>query len=282
VPPLLCLSPILLDQSFPRTKEELKLVGKALGNLQEYLMEFQPESQPILVLTDTLRNFLEEIYWNRPEKDEMALLLDVDRILKQLFFARDSNPLDVTDTISNVAIYQPHPLPSGCDNQGLIDFWADEIGKLLVKHDECCERDRFFVGVTCPFAFTDDKPGTYANFNHLRTFPLVGVKEIKEELDDCFIWDVPEDYDKRLVNFNQAVKNISSIGGRLHRKSDGDSHYHFKFENGATWTLSRNDDPVPKPYLEELKPKTDYPLLVIKYALINGELPQKSLRFEKA
>ena len=35
---LLCPSPILLDHSFPRNEEELRIVASALGELEEFVI----------------------------------------------------------------------------------------------------------------------------------------------------------------------------------------------------------------------------------------------------
>src|ERR1039458_9224452 len=57
--PLICPSPIILDQSFPRDTRTLDLVAIALGNLQSRI-----ESGDIaVVLTPALQLFVEDFDW---------------------------------------------------------------------------------------------------------------------------------------------------------------------------------------------------------------------------
>ncbi len=53
---LLCPSPVILDQSFPRDEDELNLVAVALGELQLYI----EQDQAHLILTSTLRDLVAE------------------------------------------------------------------------------------------------------------------------------------------------------------------------------------------------------------------------------
>ena len=59
MPPLICGSPLILDQSFPRDEEELSAVARALGEIEKQL-----ENNDIhLVLTEGLAQIVEEFDW---------------------------------------------------------------------------------------------------------------------------------------------------------------------------------------------------------------------------
>ncbi len=60
---------------------------------------------------------------------------------------------------------------------------------------------------------------------------------------------------------------------------DKDSHSKAWFPGAdRPWTFDANDDPVPEPYLRELRPLTGYCLDVIVYTLLNGRLPERRVR----
>jgi hypothetical protein len=54
MPKLLCPSPVILDQSFPRDDDELNLVAVALGELQLYI----EEDKAHLIVTNILRDLV--------------------------------------------------------------------------------------------------------------------------------------------------------------------------------------------------------------------------------
>jgi hypothetical protein len=159
----------------------------------------------------------------------------------------------------------------------LVEIWSDELGIILVLHDQCCNKDEYFIGVACEQGFAGEPVSEYDNSENTRAFPLVGPNNIKI-LAEAYEWDtLPNIHDKQ-VGFQDAKKNIHVIGGIVAR-CKGD-HFNVVFEGGRTWTLTLRD-PVPPPFLDELVPITHYPLRVIKTALITGKLPRKILKFEK-
>lgn len=273
MPPLLCPSPVLLDQSFPRDEDQLNLVAVALGEV----IGCVERNEAHLLLTETLREFVESFDWNPPRP--FSLLTDIHRLLS-LLYLQPNERLIMVD-VASVGSYEPHPIPKGCENTGLIELWADELGKILTLHDQCYT-ESFFIGIACECAFSGEEANEYKNPDELRAFPLVGPDDLPN-LEDAFEWTPTKSSfnDIRLmeVSFDAAQRNIDVLGAiRVENPRGGGSHYIVIFNGGRSWPLDKNTDPVPERFLKQLIPITGYPLLVIKHALIFGELPITQLR----
>lgn len=267
MPPLICASPVILDQSFPRSNYELQIVKDALGEIQ-YLLE---NDFAHVILTNELREIVECYDWAESKTFEIYKLLD------QWFLQKHSSLIEID--VSDIKDYLPHPIPKGCDEKGLTIFWADEVGKILVIHDRCCASGQFFIGVTCEKAFAGDSLGEYENPGGLRTLPLVGSEDISK-LADAYDskWQLPRGSVKKKVEIADIQRNYKAIGAESIEKPKGGSHAKVKFKDGREWTLDVNIDPVSEDYLPGLAVVSGYPLNVIKYTLVNGQLPRKILR----
>ncbi len=271
MPPLICASPIILDQSFPRNKNELNIIAISLGELQDYI-----EKDKIhLILTAGLRDLIDEFDWN-PSRP-YPLLNEIYRLITHWFLQPNNRLVEIN--VEHVKKHEPHPVPIGTENEGLVDFWADELGKILTLHDEYSTRNEFFIGVACEPAFANNDTCQYDIQNDSRVFPLVGPDTL-DQLNDAYKWDIPPNIRQKSVSFNDALKNVSILGATAIDSPSGGSHYKVKFEGERPWTLDPNVDPVPDRFLRELTCITHYPLLVIKTALINGCIPEKRLRFD--
>lgn len=276
MPKLLCPSPVILDQSFPRDDDELNLVAVALGELQLYI----EEDKAHLIVTNILRDLVadfEGFDWTPPSRDKIQG--EIYRLIQQLLLRKHERlvQLDNYIDLSSIREYSPHPIPKGCEKQGLVEMWSDELGIILVLHEQCRKKDEYFIGVACEHGFAGEPIGEYDNSENTRAFPLVGLENI-DILADAYEWDTPKDIHQKPVSFQNAKKNIHIIGGTIAR-TEGD-HFNVVFEGGRTWPLTLRD-PVPPPFLDELVPITHYPLKVIKTALITGKLPTKINKFEK-
>jgi hypothetical protein len=276
MPPLLCLSPCLLDQSFPRDLDELQRVASALGELQQHL----EKNEAHLVSTEPLEEIVEIFDWDYPELSRIyPLLQSIYDLLNQWFLLQNDRLVRIR--APEELAYQLHPIPEGTQNQGLVGDWSREVGKMFSLHSTCIRgRREFFIGVACDRAFADEKPGKYEDSN-AQAFPLVGPDTIRR-LSDAYEWDVPHDIRSKSVRVRDAYKNCSALGAVNVEFPVRDSHYKITFRGGhRPWVLDENDDPVPPPYLRELIGMTGYPLEVIIYALINGEMPRHRLRLWK-
>lgn len=278
MPYLLCLSPIILDQTFPRNEEELRIVAEALGEIESFIHSDKAH----LVSTNIFREFIQNFDWT---VSNQSLLWDIHNFLSQLFLRQDSSLIDIDKYMkwfdeSGIQEYKAHPVPQKCQNQGIIEFWSDELGKILYLHDQCCYRDEFFIGVACAYGFAGECLDEYNNFNNHRTFPLVSQDNVGN-LVDAYEWVIPNDIHQKSVSIENVKKNYQLIGGISLEKPVRDSHYKVKFKGKRAWSFSINDNPVPEKYIRELVDTTSYPIEVIKTALINGYLPQKCLKFQK-
>lgn len=273
MPPLLCASSFILDQSFPRDGEELRLVSIALGELERVVHN----NEAHLILTDTLREIVKKFDWQRTEWDPK--LIDIYNLLSRWFLQPHERLVEID--VCTEDDYRPHPIPHRREDGDLSEIWADEIGRLLARHDACCSFNAFFLGIACAFAFAGGELGNYNNPDNQRVFPLVGPNDICHDLIDAYTWDVPHDINNKSVCFKDALKNCRAIGATEVKFPTGGSHYSVKFEGAPRpWQLDPNVDPVPNRFLRQLVDISGYPIGVIKYGLLYGELPKRVIRFE--
>lgn len=270
MPSYIIPSPLLIDQSFPRDDRELGVVSIALGELQELMLN----GSVIVFLTQVIQEFVLSFEWQRPEGD--ALAREIYQLLNQWFLQQHSG-LVVLNSIE-VESYYSHPLPINCSAEsGLSLFWADEIGKLLALHDQKCEKGRFFAGIACAYAFAGMEKVPYPDETTVRTFPILGPSEISD-LDDAYIWDLPEDVHQWSIRFEQARKHCGVLGAVRIDQPSGGSHYKVVFHGARCWTLDPNCDPVPDRFLKQLISITGFPFNVIKFILTMGFVPSKKCR----
>jgi hypothetical protein len=270
MPPLLCPSPVILDQSFPRDDHELKTVAIALGVIQHFISE----NRIHVVLTFVLGQVIQNFNWNRGPQ-VVPLLMEIFRLLTQ-WFLQPHEGLVKFDVLA-VKNYNPHPLPIGLSDEGLSIFWADEVGKLLVLHDVSVGHQGFCIGVACERAFCGKEPNSYNNPHGLRCFPMVGPNQLGD-LQDAYEWGgIPAEVHSRKVALSDVNRNYRLLGASGIEPPQRGSHYKVLFPGNRSWTLTQNIDPIPDSFLRELVPITNLPLLVIKTVLLYGFLPKKNV-----
>ena len=98
------------------------------------------------------------------------MVLIIQKYLSKLFL-RKRNQLIQLD-LSAIRDYSSHPIPMGCSSNGLAEIWADELGKLLKAHDECCPGNNFFIGIACEKAYSGFPIGSFQQNSDSRHFPL--------------------------------------------------------------------------------------------------------------
>ena len=270
MPPLICGSPVIVDQSFPRDQDELKAVSVTLGEIQR-----QIENGEInLLLTEELAVLIEEFDWN--ERNNYSLIVDIHRLLNQWFLKSHDRLIRID--LSDIVDYKQHPIPEGCNQLGLVDIWADEVGKLLKLHDSCCPGKSYFIGIACEKAYSGLTPRCYCNHKADRYFPLVGPNEIPNLLIDAYDWESIPNIHNRKIYIDDIFNNYRALGASKIINPSGGSHYKMIFPNSRPWVISNNIDPIPDTFLDELIDITGYPIKVIKEALCTGEKPRKILR----
>src|SRR5207248_2609728 len=58
--------------------------------------------------------------------------------------------------------FTSHPIPQNCRSQAkLEELWADELGKVVVMHDDHIQRPDYCIGVACEKAFAGQPIGGY-------------------------------------------------------------------------------------------------------------------------
>jgi hypothetical protein len=272
MPPLLCPSPIILDQSFPRSEDVLKLVASALGNLQDYLQNGRAN----LVLSDVLQLFVAEFDWERT--GPYPLLIDLYNLLVQWCLQPHDGLLTVNlDTVPEAG---EHPVPADCKDNDLVQLWAIELNKLLRIHDTCAAPGDRFIGVACHRAFGGELLGNYGGDPVAPFFPLVGPDLY--QLSDAFDWLTPADLHQKQVTFEAAKANISLLGAEPIKTPRRGSHFKVKFPGAPrSWVLDPNVNPLSDDFVRELVPLTNLPFAVIKTVLLTGTFPEKVLKLKR-
>ncbi|MDC3962566.1 hypothetical protein KEG38_52600 [Polyangium jinanense] len=259
----------MLDQSFPRTEEELNEAVDTLSALQEWM----ERDDAHILLTSVLEGFVEHFEWS--QTTTIPLLMEVYRLLQQWILSPNERIIRLR--LEHVQLTVAHPLPSRCTSESLlVGYWADELGKVLSLHDQTGVFG-YFIGIACPGGFSGGIVDCYA-LPPNRAFPIVGPAQVGS-LEDAYEWVLPDGIHRREVSFKLAHKNVYTIGAsEVKSPSGGGSHYIVKFDGKRSWTLDRNDDPLPPAFLNQLVDIAGYPLDVIRYALTEGRLPRRLLR----
>lgn len=271
MPPLICPAPAVLDQSRQRQITELRRIAITLGTIAEMVSE---DSVHVL-LTPMMREVVKE-FAGQPWKYH-DITQDIFRLLTQWFLQKHTGVVELDP--SSVTGHSPHPVPFGCAADGLVMFWADEMGKLLVIHDECGPRGGFSIGIACDKGFAGESLAEYcAESDGEPKFPLVDPRAARTLLD-AYDWEYDANVQRRKVTIEAAKSNCFALGCTRVLPPRCDSHCKFMFPGKRSWTLSVNDDPVPVAYLQELCGITGYPLKVVRHALLTGSLPPRRLRF---
>lgn len=268
MPPLICPSPNIVDHTFPRSNNELRLVQKALLKLTV----IAEEEKCLILLTRVLSDFIvsldQTFCWEVIERYPDVQI--IYRVLAELGLQQHGvKRVDV----SELQLVHTHPLPAGVESNAFSLRWTEELGRLWTLHSKNCAIGRYFIGIACTLAFAGQPKGNYENPDNLPTFPLVGPDETGN-LDDSLKWDVPAGIGERKVSFKDAHNRIALLGGTVH-KPTGSSHYQVRFEGARTWPLDVNIDPIPERFLKQLEPITGQKLEVIKYVLLNGVWPRR-------
>lgn len=271
MPPLICGSPLLFDQSFPRNNNELRRVAATLGEIEQQINQ----NSIHLIITEELKQIINAFDWSK--FNDYPILRDIYRLLSQWFLQPHDRIIDVN--LSNIVNHSPHPIPEYCALHGLVDIWSDELGRLLVKHDRHCPQNCFFIGIACELAYTGNAIGSYHNPSNARAFPLVGPEDKDSKLIDAYNWVALPNIQQRHIYVADFFRNYKAIGAtRIERPSSG-SHFKVRFKNKRSWTLDTNVDPIPHRFIDELEQIAEYPKQVIKTALTTGERPRKIIRF---
>jgi hypothetical protein len=268
MPPLISPSPNIIDHTFPRSNQELRLVQSALLKLTVIAEEEKCLILLTSVLSDFILNLDQTFCWEViPRYPEVQIIYAV---LAELGLQQHGvKRVDV----AAIQLVHTHPLPAGIESNTFSLKWAEELGRLYTLHSTRCSPGKFFIAIACTSAFAGEQKGEYENTGNLPAFPLVGPDEI-DDLEDSLEWDIPAGTREHRVSFKDAYNRIVLLGGIV-QKPTGSSHYQVRFEGARTWPLDVNIDPIPDRFLKQLEPITRQKLAVIKYVLLNGKWPRR-------
>jgi hypothetical protein len=258
---------LILDHSFPRSEEELRIAAVALGNLFTAI----DSERAAVGLTPPLQQFVEHFEWQ--QEGVTQLLNEIYRYCSLLFLSPDTRVCMIRRLPQSP---DPHPVPAECDEEeGLVGYWAEQLGSLLELHEAVRgPSDPYFVGVACSHSFAGKPSPGYSEASDPH-FPLVGPEAL-ESLADAWEWSVPKvDY---TVTVDDCFRNLRVLGASIDPPSGG-SHHKARFPNRRPWPVDPNVDPVPERFLGELAAIVELPKAVVKFALTQGALPPRRLRF---
>lgn len=273
MPPLVCLGPQLLDHSFPRSDIELYEVADALAEIDE----LRETHELCLALPGTLALFTEEFCWDRPTQQKQ--LLDVHRYLAALF-AHPSEGVERID-VDCVEDWVLHPVPAGCEREGLIAMWSEEVGRLIRRHDSSVSDGGYCIGI-----FVGTSEAVRAGYDcesevdrQARQFPLVDARGLTN-LEDAYVWKIPADYARRTVKPRDVIANFRAIGAVELREPEGDDHYHVVFpprggQDKAKWQFAQNWSQLRDMHIAQLRRLTGLPAAAVKYGLLEGKDPRE-------
>jgi len=270
MPPLLCLDPVLLDHSFPRSDEELETIATAFGRLQE-LVDLD---EAHLILTRSMENFVDFFEWTTSGSAH-HLLQDLYNLIVQWLLQPNERIIHRNFSATELL----HKIPCASSSGLLSEFWSQDVGGLAAHCKAFPVRGKPFIGIACPYLFADpiQRNSCFENAS-ICSFPIVGDENFRAELDDAYEWVLPSDIHQKLVPFREARRNIGILGGVITRITA--SHHIVEFSGARSWPLDINTDPIPDRFLNELETITGYTRDVIKSALISGRMPAKRLKME--
>jgi hypothetical protein len=232
----------------------------------------------ILLLTDPLRAFIRDFDSTTDctfDWTKTRIYPQLEVIYRLLMdFGLQKGGIDTVDLMKVTTTFV-HPLPVGSESCPFSKEWSREMGKVYTLHERCRPL-RPFVGVVCMSAFSGGPLGIYEE-SCTAFLPLVGPIEALH-LDDAYVWDLRLEWANRTITFDEAKRNVHVIGGKFN-KGKGTSHNQVTFVGGRTWPLDSNLAEIPDNFLTELTDITGYKLAVVKYALVEGELPPRKKRF---
>jgi hypothetical protein len=262
---------MLLDQSFPKDDFELAKVKIALGSIQDSM----EKGNIGLLLTEYIIAIADEKNLDFTRYNESESLREIMNILR-LWILQPSESIEkitLPDDISTEE-YSPHAIPEGMEEKGLIEFWCDELGKILHIHDKETSNNNFFIGIACDSAFAEGPLGSYTEENNQRVFPLIGPDNISC-LNDAYEWVITNPVTNNRITKEELIRNHSCLGIITIEPPDGSSHSKCLFENGKFWILDMNNEVIPHNHIRTLSEVTELPNRVIINSIKTGDKPKK-------
>jgi hypothetical protein len=267
LPALIFPSPVIVDQAFPRTDDQLRYTALTLGALSAEASR----NSLILGVPEIFIEVAKDFNWC---DSRGSIRSEIYNLLNLLIFQPHRNVGRVT--CRAVGAYQAHPIPTYCNVLGNVEFWAEEMGRLVARHQHCTDAGKRCAGVACILAFSGHKLGRYRSSKASR-FSLVGPAELAQ-LSDAFEWQTAKNDHTIKVSYSDVCRNFRLIGA-VSNDMNAQGHSVLRFSAGASWSFSQKwGNDIGDNALKELIPFTNLPLRIIKRALGRSLKPRMVLR----
>ena len=270
--PLVVPPPQVLDVSFPRSDWELRVAATALGELAVAVQD----GAASLLMTIDLREIAFSVCWDGG--DESGLLGEIVR-LQAAWLVSAHEGLVIVD-VSSVTDHSPHPVPVGVANDGLIEIWRDELGRVARLHNERCSDGKPFAAVGSAKGFAGLAVEGYegqVEDSKDEPLPLVNREQLSS-LADAFEF-VPSS-GGLAVSIKAARRNLYLLGATRIDPPRGTSHEKVHFPGARPWPLDPNYDPIPDFMLAQLSGITGVPTWAVRHTLALGNLPPRRCRLQ--
>jgi len=270
MPPLLVPSPLILDQTFPRLPEDLGIASRAIARLS-ILAE---NGDVILLFTPALIAVIKAFDWSDGSSGRIRAEL-FGLLMKMISRSEDRGLIRVS--VKGAQSSWMHPLPESCDGTGQANVWASDVAAIFEGHMCCTHNAEWFVGVACERGFSGLGLGQYVANGH-NSFPLVGEQNLGS-LSDSFDWNWHTDYENKTVQIRDLLRAKDRLQIKTIDPPRRDSHYKVTLLNGSVWNFSLNDDPIPRPYLNQLAGYLGMPVGALIAKIFGDQTCCKMLKF---
>ncbi len=219
-------SPVFLDQAFPRTDNELRIVATALGDLQEEL----ELGRVVLIFPEVFESFLDlSLYaWGQSGRCD-SWLRDIANYLFQIVNSFPKSVIRIS--LEPVKNQRPHPIPGGIASL-LTDEWALQMADLLARHDAAIAGDRYFIGIASPYKCAGVDAGGYEPPLPARYFPLVSTAAVRGDLLPFITYRCPQNVKSQRLTYRHVRQNYRCIGGLELKDVPGSDHQRLVFATG--------------------------------------------------
>jgi hypothetical protein len=265
------LSPIFLDQAFPRNENELRVVASSLGDLIEDL----EAGTVLLMVPEVFEEFLDLSLYSWQQKPAIdSWLRDIATHLFQILNQLAKSVIRLRVDVVNGR--PPHPVPGGVASE-LTDEWAVQMAGLLEKHDAAIAGNRYFIGIACPYKYAGLEDGGYTPPLPIRYFPLVSARTARAQLMPYHSYDAPINLKSQRLTYRHVRQNFKFIGGIELKDVSGSDHQRLHF-GGGRWVEfdtggKRDSTLIPDAWMKQVCAKLDLPdeaADAVKAALIAG------------
>jgi hypothetical protein len=288
MPPLLCPSPVLLDQTFPRSLTQARAVNVALSKFLELLKE----ESALHLMTESLQERLKlwydgkidpghlEIGSELSEKEVKQLSQQCRAIfvsLANLVTSRQNDRYWIdTDEVEEELI---HPIV--WDYAGMyVEKWRRELGRVAILHARVATEYRPFAAVACLESFGGNRGFARSSMDldpAIYQLPIVDPDGVGE-LGNAFSYKATE-VDQSPIPASAARAQLPKVGLRMDVTPSGAWKIYHRQHRTREILLNIRGNELEWPDVERIASLTDdVPAAAVHFLLKHGHLPEKELR----